>query len=238
MCGPPYGDQCCRARPSSSVADAEHLSRLRGMTMGTNSQEHPGPRTRASKRDALAQGITGMVFALIAVLSFPSAHTWYLILGACIAAVAAVVFVARAIISLRRDDYATSEWLHPSPRAKDIPLKTGPTFWFAVAALCVMAAGLIFGGRTMLIENLGDPAYKALIISAYVLLGAVAGSLTKAFSQGHDETGLRAKVRVQDGATYSVVKRLQPSAGQRSHYWLGDNGQEIELTEKEIAELL
>lgn len=101
-----------------------------------------------------------------------------------------------------------------------------------------MVAGLIFGGRTMLIENLGDPAYKALIISAYVLLGAAAGSLTKAFSQGHDETGFRAKVRVQDGATYTVVKRSQPSDGQRSHYWQGDNGRKIELTEKEIAELL
>ncbi|MDN4609578.1 hypothetical protein [Arthrobacter burdickii] len=80
------------------------------MTMGTNGQEqqHGPRRTRASKRDAVVQGLLGAVFALIAVMSFPSATTWYLILGSGIAVVAAVVFIARAILSLRHDDVASS----------------------------------------------------------------------------------------------------------------------------------
>jgi drug/metabolite transporter (DMT)-like permease len=67
-------------------------------------------------------------------------------------------------------------------------LKTGRTFWFIVAALCIAVAALIFAGRTMLLENLGDPSYRALISTAYVLLGATAASLTKAFSVGHKES--------------------------------------------------
>lgn len=45
------------------------------------------------------------------------------------------------------------------------------------------------------------------------------------------------RVKVIDGATYSVVKRKHPAEGQRDYYWLGDNGQEIEMTEGEAAEL-
>lgn len=66
-------------------------------------------------------------------------------------------------------------------------LKTGRIFWFVVAALCVAVAALIFGGRTILIEHLGDPFYRALIIAAYVLLGGAGGSLTKAFTTDSDE---------------------------------------------------
>jgi hypothetical protein len=34
------------------------------------------------------------MFALVLVMAFPAAHTWYLIVGTCLLAVAAVVFVA------------------------------------------------------------------------------------------------------------------------------------------------
>ncbi|MGO4192236.1 hypothetical protein AB4Y67_11265 [Arthrobacter sp. YAF17] len=43
-------------------------------------------------------------------------------------------------------------------------------------------------------------------------------------------------VKIQDGATYTVVKRAHPAAGQRTYYRLGDNGQELELTDEEAAE--
>ncbi len=66
-------------------------------------------------------------------------------------------------------------------------MTTHRTLWFVVAALCVAAAIVIFGGRTMLVENLGDSTYRALIIGAYVLLAGAAGSLTRAFSSGDDE---------------------------------------------------
>lgn len=45
-------------------------------------------------------------------------------------------------------------------------------------------------------------------------------------------------VKIQDGATYTIAKRSHPDAGQRTYYWLGDNGQELELTEEEAADLL
>jgi drug/metabolite transporter (DMT)-like permease len=67
-------------------------------------------------------------------------------------------------------------------------LKTSRTFWFIIAALCVAVAAFVFAGRTMFIENLGDPMYRTLIITAYVLLGGAAGSLTKAFSLGQDDS--------------------------------------------------
>ena len=45
-------------------------------------------------------------------------------------------------------------------------------------------------------------------------------------------------VKIQDGATYTVVKRSHPAPEQGAYYWLGDNGQELELTAEEAAELL
>lgn len=43
--------------------------------------------------------------------------------------------------------------------------------------------------------------------------------------------------KIQSGATYTVVKRKHPAAEQRAYYWLGDNGQELELTDEEAKEL-
>lgn len=45
-------------------------------------------------------------------------------------------------------------------------------------------------------------------------------------------------VKIQDGATYTIIERSPPAAGQRAYCWLGDNGQELELTDEEAAELL
>lgn len=45
------------------------------------------------------------------------------------------------------------------------------------------------------------------------------------------------KPKIQDGATYTVVKRSHPAAGQQAFYWLGDNGRELELTEEETDQL-
>lgn len=56
------------------------------------------------------------------------------------------------------------------------------TFWFTAAALCIALAVFIFGGRAMLNAALSDGLYKALVLSAYLLLAGAAGSLTKAFT--------------------------------------------------------
>lgn len=61
-------------------------------------------------------------------------------------------------------------------------MTTGRTLWFVIAGLCVAAAIMILGGRSILIEYIGEPWYEGLIICAYALLGAAAGALTKAFS--------------------------------------------------------
>lgn len=45
-------------------------------------------------------------------------------------------------------------------------------------------------------------------------------------------------VKIQDGATFTVVKRAHPATGQPAYYWLGDNGQELELSDDEAAEHL
>ncbi|MBE1513722.1 hypothetical protein [Nesterenkonia halotolerans] len=56
-------------------------------------------------------------------------------------------------------------------------------------------------------------------------------------TNGQAYNGRAPSVKVQNGATYTVTKRPRPRPGQGSFYWLGDNGQEIELTEQETAEL-
>jgi NhaP-type Na+/H+ or K+/H+ antiporter len=77
------------------------------MNMGTNGQAQP--RSTKAKRDTIICAVTGVVFALVGATSLMSADTWYLIMGACIMLVAAAMFVARSITSLRTDEYATSE---------------------------------------------------------------------------------------------------------------------------------
>ena len=56
------------------------------------------------------------------------------------------------------------------------------TFWYTTAAFCIAAAVLVFAGRTMLGEALDDGPYRAIVFSAYLLLAAAAGSLTRALS--------------------------------------------------------
>jgi hypothetical protein len=76
------------------------------MAMGMNdqSQRRRRPRTRSTRRDVLIYGLSGAVFGLLFVMTLSNATTWYLILGACILAMAAIVNVAKAIIALRQDD--------------------------------------------------------------------------------------------------------------------------------------
>jgi hypothetical protein len=45
-------------------------------------------------------------------------------------------------------------------------------------------------------------------------------------------------IKIQDGSTYTLIKRANVAAGQKAYRWVGDNGKEIELTEEEAAELL
>ncbi|MGV0111782.1 hypothetical protein [Arthrobacter sp. CP30] len=124
--------------------------------------------------------------------------------------------------------------------SRGISVTTGRSSWFIVAALCVVVAVLIFAGRTVLADVVGDPVYRGLIIAGYIFLGAAAGSLTKAFSidrhAARDSDRLPA-AKVHGGATYTLIMRPRPDAGERAHYWLGDNGDTIELTDEEAARL-
>ncbi|WP_105032400.1 hypothetical protein [Arthrobacter ruber] len=70
--------------------------------MGTNNQAQT--RTRNSKRDAAIYGFAGLMFALVSVMTFSSVDAWYMVVGSCLIVIAAVVWVARAIIALRQDD--------------------------------------------------------------------------------------------------------------------------------------
>ncbi|MCC9144987.1 MULTISPECIES: hypothetical protein [unclassified Arthrobacter] len=45
------------------------------------------------------------------------------------------------------------------------------------------------------------------------------------------------EIKIQDGATYTLIKRVDAAAGQQPYRWVGDNGQEIELTDEEAAGL-
>ncbi len=44
-------------------------------------------------------------------------------------------------------------------------------------------------------------------------------------------------VKILDGATYTIIKRDSES-GQLGYVWVGDNGQEIDITDEEAAGLL
>ncbi|MEL5990629.1 hypothetical protein ACOKGD_04865 [Microbacterium phosphatis] len=45
------------------------------------------------------------------------------------------------------------------------------------------------------------------------------------------------KIKIENGASYTLIARSDPATGQQDHRWVGDNGHEIELTEDEAAEL-
>lgn len=71
-------------------------------------------------------------------------------------------------------------------------------------------------------------------LSLWMIIGIAAGLvLGLAFDRGRRRGGAAAAVKIADGATYSIAKRPDPAPGQRAHYWLGDNGREIELTDAE-----
>lgn len=75
-----------------------------------------------------------------------------------------------------------------------------------------------------------------IFVTHPVLVAKLASMDTETGSQAY--IGRARSVKLQNGATYTVTKRSRPRPGQRSFYWLGDNGQEFELTEQEAAELL
>jgi hypothetical protein len=77
------------------------------MMMGTNGHAQTPPRSRNPKRDAAIYGFAGAMLALVFVTTFSSVDAWYTILGSCLIAIMAVVYVAKAIIALRRHDHAT-----------------------------------------------------------------------------------------------------------------------------------
>jgi hypothetical protein len=47
----------------------------------------------------------------------------------------------------------------------------------------------------------------------------------------------RMTAKILNGATYTVIKPAS-APDQRDYVWVGDNGQEIELTEEEAAKFL
>jgi hypothetical protein len=74
-------------------------------------------------------------------------------------------------------------------------------------------------------------------LSLWMIIGAGLGLvLGLAYDNGRKRAGTTAPVKVVDGATYTIVKRSDPVSGQRAHYWLGDNGMELELTDGEAEQ--
>jgi hypothetical protein len=67
------------------------------MIMGPNDQTPIPPlsRTRSIKRGVVIYGFAGAMFALLFVMTLPSATTWYLVVGSCLLAIVAVVYVAK-----------------------------------------------------------------------------------------------------------------------------------------------
>ncbi len=60
--------------------------------------------------------------------------------------------------------------------------------WFIVAGVCVVLTVLIFAGRTLLSEWLGDSlTYRVVIAAAWVFLAGAAGALTRAFTSPDTE---------------------------------------------------
>lgn len=52
--------------------------------------------------------------------------------------------------------------------------------WFVVAGGCFVAAALVFGGRSLLLDWLGtSPAYRTVIAAGWVLLAAGAGAVAR-----------------------------------------------------------
>lgn len=45
-------------------------------------------------------------------------------------------------------------------------------------------------------------------------------------------------VKLEDGATSTIIERVRPAEGQPTHRWVRDNGRELELTDDEAARLL
>lgn len=81
-----------------------------------------------------------------------------------------------------------------------------------------LALGVVLG---ITLENL------ALLLGTGLVIGLAFGML-----YDQQQAKKRPQVKVVDGATYTTVNREHPP-GQRSQYWLGDNGTGLELTDDE-----
>ncbi len=109
---------------------------------------------------------------------------------------------------------------HSKPAAQDE--HTG----LAIGMSLGVSLGVVLG---ITLDNL------ALWLGVGIALGLVAGMFVDENRKKRTAAG---PVKTIDGSTFTLIARKHPEPGQRSHYWLGDNGQEIELTDTEAAELL
>lgn len=76
-------------------------------------------------------------------------------------------------------------------------------------------------------------------IALWLCIGLAIGlGLGITYDEFQKKSAASTRVKIVGGATYALTKRSNPASNQRSHYWLGDNGQELELTDEEAAELL
>jgi hypothetical protein len=83
--------------------------------------------------------------------------------------------------------------------------------------------GVVIG---VLTDNIG--VWLAVGLALGVALGLM-------YDERQKTSRAKQRVKILDGATYTLTERTSPAPGQRTHYWLGDNGREIELTEEEDA---
>lgn len=100
-------------------------------------------------------------------------------------------------------------------------------------------------------DGIGLALGLALGVAIGIAIGAASGdiglwlalgiSLGLVFGLSYDEQQKKkrriSRVKVEDGASYTILRRTDPVPGRRHHCWVGDNGAEIELTDEEAASL-
>lgn len=89
-----------------------------------------------------------------------------------------------------------------------------------------LSLGVVFGvtlGTSL--DNLGT--WLAVGISLGLVFGLAYDDKLKKQRQP--------EVTIVDGASYTLLRHVNPALGQRHHCWVGDNGAEIELTDEEAT---
>ena len=115
--------------------------------------------------------------------------------------------------------------MNASQRSRSSSPQSNPSYGLSLGIGIGLPLGLVIG---LLTDNVG------VWLSAGLAIGIAFGLI---YDERQKKARAAQRVKVLDGATYTLVMRTDPHPGQRHHFWLGDNGHELELTDAEAAEL-